>query len=89
MTQFRESRYYSAIHDAEMIRLSMADHRGAEFYMIVPVEPRKGWADSSVWPKGADAARIIPGRRSEALDSLEAAIKQGCNPGEVRVMETA
>ncbi len=73
VTQYREFRQYSAIHDCEMVRLSVADERGSEFWMLIPGAVGKSWRE----------------RKAEALDNIEAAMAQGCEPGEVRVVETA
>lgn len=70
---FHEFRGYSAIHDREMIRLSVADNRGSEFWMLLPARDAKPWRE----------------RRTEALDNIEFAIAQGLEPGEVKVLQEA
>lgn len=72
MTLYREFKFYSVIHDREMVRLSCADSHGREFFVMVPSASGKRWRE----------------RREEALTNIEAAIAQGCDPGEVRVMES-
>lgn len=71
MTQYVELRNYSALHDAEMVRLSMADGHGREFFMMLRFDEGRRWRD----------------RRRKALDDIQAAIDLGCEPGEVRVLE--
>jgi hypothetical protein len=66
---FTEFRRYSAIHDCEMVRLSVGDRHGREFFMMLPAAEGKRWRE----------------RRNQALDDIQAAIDQGCEPGEVRV----
>lgn len=69
MAVFQEYVAYSPIHDCEMVRLSVCDDHGSEFWIQLP------WDDGKNW-------RV---RRYEALDIIEEAIGMGLQPGEVRV----
>ena len=64
---FSEFRFWSVIHDQEMIRLSMVDARNGEFFLFLP----------------ADDGRKYRARRDEALETLQGAINAGLDPGEV------
>lgn len=68
---YAEFRGYSVLHDCEMVRLSVADRHGREFFMRLPASTGRPWRD----------------RRAQALDDIETAIAQGLDPGEVRVLQ--
>lgn len=69
MSAYHEFTFWSPWLDCEAVRVSMANASGQEFYRIIPRENGKRWRE----------------RRTEALDIIETAIAQGCEPGEVRV----
>lgn len=64
---YSEFRSYSPLYDAEVIRVSMADKLGREFFHIIPALDGKRYRE----------------RLEEALELIESAISQGCEPGEV------
>lgn len=64
--------FWSIMTDREMVRLSMPDNHGREFFMIIPHEPGKHYREA----------------RDEALDAIMEAMSLGCDPGEVRIMES-
>lgn len=66
---YHEFRSYSPVHDAEMIRISVFDARGAEYFILIPA---------------ADGRRYRE-RRDEALEDIDTAIAQKCEPGQVVV----
>ena len=57
------------------VRLSVADERGQEYFMIVP-KPDRGWLDRDG----------VAGERSRCLDMIAEAIESGLPPGEVRLV---
>ena len=67
MSEYRISRAYDPAIDGEMLRISMANARGHEFFKRVP------------FPGAREYKRV----RDEALDAIEAAIARGDDPGEV------
>lgn len=69
MTSFHELRAYSLLHDAEVVRLSLFDKSGGEYFALVPHLNGKGWRD----------------RRNMILDRIDDAIVRGDPPGEVEV----
>lgn len=69
MTTYTEYRAYSPLHDAEVVRLSMYDARGGEFFALVPADAQKKWRE----------------RRDEALDTIMDAMDAGQFPGEVEI----
>lgn len=69
MSAFHEARAYSPIHDAEMVRLSLYDTRGGEFFALVPSNRGTKWRE----------------RRNAILDAIDDAIMRGDPPGEVEV----
>lgn len=69
VTTFYESRGYSPLVDAVMVRLTVFDKPGREFFMMLPSENGRRWRE----------------RRTEALDAIQSAIAQGLEPGEVKV----
>ncbi len=69
MSAYTEHRFYSSELDADAVRLSMADERGAEYFAIVEGGSGKAWR----------------GRREMALDAIGNAIRQGWPPGMVTV----
>lgn len=72
MTVYRELHLgYSTLTDCEMVRISATDKHHREFYALVPRDQGRRWRE----------------RRDEALENIEAAISQGCEPGEVRISE--
>lgn len=68
-TTFHEHRCYSPIHDAEMVRLSLFDKRGFEFFALIPSENGRKWRE----------------RRDKALDAIADAMQAGDVPGEIEV----
>ncbi len=68
--QYTEFRHYSIKHDKDMVRISMADSHGGEFFMLIDAET---------------SARRYRERRTEALSAIEYAIEMGMQPGMVRV----
>jgi hypothetical protein len=73
VTLYRLFQSYSAQHDCQMVRVSVADPRGREYFAMIPRDEGRRWRE----------------RLTEALENIEAAIAQGCEPGEVKVMEPA
>jgi hypothetical protein len=71
MGGYHEFRSYSPIHDCEVVRLSVFDAHGREFFMTLP----------------ASAPRRYRERRTKALEAIDYAIEQKMEPGEVRVSE--
>lgn len=65
---YRELRYYSMQHDAEVARLSLADDRGQEYYAVIEVANGQRWRE----------------RREAALCAVDDAIVRGDEPGEVK-----
>lgn len=65
---FLEYEYYSALHDAEVVRISANDKQGSEFYAIVPLSIR---------------GRKLHERRLRAREAIVVAIRDGSEPGEV------
>ena len=65
---WQEIRFYCPMRDANMTRISMFDRRGGELFQVIPTAP------------GGRARREA---RERALDAIEMAIEQGCEPGEV------
>lgn len=70
---YHEYRYYSPLHDTEMVRLSVFDSRDAEFFMLIP----------------ASTPRRYRERRTEALEAIDYAIEHGMEPGQVKIGESA
>lgn len=68
---YHEYRFYSPVHDEDMVRVSVFDMRGREFFAMVP------------------AGKRYRQRRTEALDDIDTAIGQGCDPGQVVVNNSA
>lgn len=64
---YSEFRYWSIQHDRMMVRLSMCDAHGAEFFALIPASEGKSYRE----------------RREEALNDIEYAIEMGCRPGMV------
>lgn len=69
MPTFHEHRAYSVQHDAEMVRLSLVDARGGEYFAIVPAADGKAWRE----------------RRNAALDLIDEAMNAGAQPGQIEV----
>ena len=67
---YAEYRYWDVNLDSYAARVSMADDRGSEFYMIVPKSNPKTFR------------REV----SRAVEAIAMAIEQGCNPGRVRIL---
>jgi hypothetical protein len=65
---FIEYEYYSAVHDAEVMRISASDKHGNEFYAIVPMRV---------------VGRKLYERKLRAKEAIVAAIGEGSAPGEV------
>lgn len=68
MPAFSEYRFYSPTVDAEVVRISMSDAQGGEYFMII---------------KAADGRRYRE-RRDEVIELIQQAIAQKLQPGEVR-----
>lgn len=66
---YSEYRYYSPLHDADMVRLSMTDMHSQEFWTAIPE---------------TNGTRYLE-RRDDALAAIQQAIELGEPPGEVRV----
>ena len=73
MRGYTEYRYWDVNLDSYAARVSMADDRGMEFYMIVPKENPKRFRSAI----------------AEAVEAIDMAIEQGCAPGRVRIVERA
>lgn len=68
---YQELKAYSATHDCDVARISMADDRGSEFFMLVADRGGK---------RGHWRAA-----RNTALALIQEAIREGCEPGQVVV----
>lgn len=66
-TGYHEFRSYSPLHDCEMVRISVFDERGAEYFQIIPASSPKRYRE----------------RRDKALDLIDYAISQKMEPGMV------
>lgn len=65
---YSEFRHWSIVADQELIRLSMTNGRTqGEYFTFIK----------------ADDGKKLRERRDEALELIEQAISQGCEPGEV------
>lgn len=69
--QVHEHHFWSPLLGEDAVRVSMFDDRGGEFYMVV--------ADRG--------AREYRQARLDAAEAIDQAIRQGCEPGEVRVIQ--
>lgn len=67
----QEFRSYSPVLDTEVIRLSVADERGGEFFVVLPC-PSQG--------------RSLRKAKLAALENIHEAIAIGLEPGEVRTL---
>ena len=67
MSGYVEFRMWSPALGCDAVRLSMANDRGDEYYMVVPYEHGKVWRE----------------RKHRLLDLIDSAIEQGLEPGEV------
>ena len=68
--RWREIIYWCPLTDADKARLVMFDHRGSEYFAVIPHQaPGKSYRD----------------RRREALIEIDMAIDAGYPPGEVRI----
>lgn len=65
---FLEYEYYSALHDAEVVRISANNKQGSEFYAIVPLRV---------------IGHKLHARKLRAKEAIVAAIGEGSEPGEV------
>jgi hypothetical protein len=68
--RYASFRFYSAELDAEAVRISVADERGAEYFAIVEAGSGKRWLE----------------RRDTALDAIQYAMQSGWPAGCVAVM---
>jgi hypothetical protein len=68
VSAYSEFRMYSPTYDAVMSRISMTDDSGGEFFMLVPATSGKSYRKA----------------KTEALEMIQEAMAQGCQPGEVR-----
>lgn len=64
---YSEFRYWSPVHDREMVRVSMVDDRNGEFFTFIPAYDGKAYRE----------------RREKALETIQSAIDAGLDPGEV------
>lgn len=71
MSAYTEFRHYSPLHDAVLVRVSMADEAGAEFFALIEDGAGKSYRQ----------------RRERALEAIGAAMSQGLAPGQVRYRE--
>ena len=67
---YGEFRSYSPLTDSDLVRISMWDKSGSEFFMLVP--------DSG-------SSKIFRAARQSALEAIMTAMEQGLQPGEVRI----
>lgn len=68
MSGFQEIRYYSPVLGCEAARLSMFDHNGSEFFIMLPVKTGKAWREDKM----------------KAVEKIADAMEQdGAVPGEV------
>lgn len=63
----KEFRFWSVVLGCHAVRLSMFDHAGQEYFMVIP------------FPEG----RTYRQKRAEALELIEEAMRLGLDPGEV------
>ena len=68
VSSYQEFKSYSPFHDAVMARISMADERGSEFWIAIPAQSGKPYRTA----------------KAEALEMIQEAMTQGCQPGEVQ-----
>lgn len=68
MSFYQELRTYSPALDCEILRVSMTDGRGAEFWMTV---------------RDPGSAKALRTAKQQALAAIEEAITLGLAPGEV------
>lgn len=73
LSGYSEFFHYSVIHDKDMVRLSLFDERGREFFMMVPAHEGKSYRE----------------RRTEALETIQSAMAAHLEPGQVRVTNEA
>lgn len=66
---YSEFTTYSPLTDSDVVRLSMVDDQGAEFYCLLPQR-----VEGKAWRK----------LKAEALDVLSEAIESGMGAGEIR-----
>jgi hypothetical protein len=71
MSGYHEFRHYSPVTDSEMVRLSVFDKRGAEYFMLLPYS-------------GAKRYRY---RKQAALEAIDYAIEAKLEPGQVVMPE--
>lgn len=64
---YHEFRSYSPLHDCEMVRISVFNERGAEYWMGIPVTAPKKYRE----------------RRDKALEAIDYAIEHKLEPGQV------
>ena len=69
MSVYSQTTAYSPVLDCKATRLSMVRPDGQELFMIVPRTKGRSWRKD----------------RDEALELIQQAIDEGCEPGEVRV----
>lgn len=67
MSGYHEFRAYSTLHDCDMVRLSMFDQRGAEYFSMIPAVARVRYRE----------------RRNRAIEAIDYAIEQKMEPGMV------
>lgn len=65
---YSEYRYWSPVLGCEAARVSLFDHHGREFFMIIEAEDGRGYRQ----------------RRDTAVEAIMTAIDMGLDPGEVR-----
>lgn len=67
----QEFRSYSPVLDIEVIRLSVADDKGGEFFVVMPCPP---------------TGKSLRKAKLAALEIIHEAISIGLDPGEVRAL---
>lgn len=67
VTSYAQFRYWSPMHGSEVLRISMADERGREYWHVIP----------------AENGRRLRERREAAVEAIMTAIEQKLEPGEV------
>lgn len=64
---FSEFRFWSPVHNTDMVRISMVNDRNGEFFCFIPAYDGRKYRE----------------RRDEALETIQSAISAGLDPGEV------
>ena len=84
MSQYQRVKIYSPLHDCYVVRVSMCDDRGGEFFVNIPddrgFKALRETINGIELPMQHGEIRFIPG----ALDAIMDAIERGDDPGEVK-----